>query len=343
MCELVYLCPNNEEALLSYRVLLVDDYEPWRRYVHSTLIASPWQIAGEASDGLDAIGKAEALQPDLILLDIGLPSVTGIAAARRILAHDPGSRILFVSENSSWEIVEAALGAGGRGYVLKSDAGRELLPAMEAVVEGRQFISSSLKGHDSTTKDQEPVVEPFDVARSYHGVGFYPDEGALLEHYAPFAESVLNAGQVLIVLGIDSRRSSLERKLGERGIDVDRLARDGRYRWWDVAEAIEKLVVKDWPDEARFWSVVPPRIREAAAASKAERPRVALWGECAPTLWRQGKAEAAIRLEQLWDEFVRAYGVDTLCAYPSNGSLRDQGSSIFQGICAAHTSVHSRP
>jgi hypothetical protein len=163
-------------------------------------------------------------------------------------------------------------------------------------------------------------------------VGFYPDEGALLEHYAPFAESVLNAGQVLIMLGIDSRRSSLERKLEARGTDVDRLARDGRYRWWDVAEAIEKFVVKDWPDETRFWNVVPPLIREAAAASKAEHPRVAVWGRMRPTLWRQGKVEAAIRLEQLWDEFVRAYGVDTLCAYSSSESLRDQGSSAPENL-----------
>ena len=325
---------------MSYRVLLVDDYEPWRRYVDSRLMASPqWQIAGEAADGLDAIHKAEALRPDLILLDVGLPSLNGIAAARRILAHDPGSRILFLSENSSWDIVEAALSAGGRGYVLKSDAGSELLPAMESIVEGRQFVSSSLKRPDSATKDPQPIAGLHHPARPYHGVGFYSDDESLLEHYAPFAEAALNAGKVLIVLGIDSRKPSLEKKLGARGFDVDRLAREGRYRYWDLAEAIETLLVKDWPDEARFWSVLPPLIKEAAAASTAKHPRVAMWGECAPTLWRQGKAEAAIRLEQLWDEFVSAYDVDTLCAYPSNGSLRDESSSVFQRICAAHSSV----
>jgi DNA-binding NarL/FixJ family response regulator len=328
---------------LSYRFLLVDDYEPWRRYVDSQLIASPqWRIAGEAADGLDAVHKAQALRPDLILLDIGLPSLNGIAAARRILARDKGSRILFLSENSSGDIVRAAMSAGGRGYVLKSDAGRELLPAMEAIVEGRQFISSSLKPQDSATKDPQPVAEPPHAARFYHGVGFYPDDESLLEHYAPFAEAVLNAGKVLIVLGIDSRRSSLEMKLGARGFDVDRLAWEGRYRWWDVAESIGKLVVKDRLDAVRFWRVLPPLIEQAAAASKAHHPRVALWGECAPTLWRQGRTEAAIRLEQLWDEFVRAYGVDTLCAYPSMGSLKDEGSSTFQRICAAHSSGHSQ-
>jgi DNA-binding NarL/FixJ family response regulator len=341
--ELAYLCPKNEEALLSYRVLLVDDYEPWRRYVDARVTSSPqWQIAGEAADGLDAVHKAEALRPDLILLDIGLPSLNGIAAARRILAHDPGSRILFLSENSSWDIVEAALSTGGRGYVLKSDAGSELLPAMESIVEGRQFLSSSLKRQDSATKVPQPIAGLHHPARAYHGAGFYSDDESLLEEYLRFAEATLNAGKVLIVSGIDSRRPSLEKKLGARGFDLDRLAREGRYRWRDVAEAIETLLVKDWPDEARFWSVLPRLIKQAAAASTAKHPRVALWGECAPTLWRQGKAEAAIRLEQLWDELVRAYGVDTLCAYPSNGSLRDESSSVFQRICAAHSSIHSR-
>ena len=127
------------------RVLVVDDYEPWRRHIESALQASPrWQVVGEAADGLDAVEKAHALRPDLILLDVGLPSLNGIEAARRILAHDPDRRILFLSENQSWDIVEAALRVGGRGYVLKSDAGSELLSAMEAIVEGQQFVSRSL-------------------------------------------------------------------------------------------------------------------------------------------------------------------------------------------------------
>lgn len=103
-------------------------------------------VVGEAADGLDAVEKAEALRPDLILLDVGLPTLNGIEAARRILALDPDTRILFLSENQSWDVVEAALGVGGPGYVLKSDAGRDLLSAMEAVVEGQRFISRSLTG-----------------------------------------------------------------------------------------------------------------------------------------------------------------------------------------------------
>jgi DNA-binding NarL/FixJ family response regulator len=93
------------------------------------------------------VEQAKALQPDLILLDIGLPIINGIEAARRIREVSPLSKILFVSESRSPEIAEEALKTGANGYVVKSDAATELLPAIKAVLEGKRFISASLAGH----------------------------------------------------------------------------------------------------------------------------------------------------------------------------------------------------
>ena len=130
------------------RVLVVDDYQPWRRFVCSTMQRVPeFEVIGEVSDGPEAVEKAQQLQPDLILLDIGMPTLNGIEAARQIREHAPKSKILFVSENRSPDIAEAALNTGGGGYVVKSDANRELLSAIKAVLEGRRFISASLAGH----------------------------------------------------------------------------------------------------------------------------------------------------------------------------------------------------
>jgi len=130
------------------RVLVVEDCEPWRRYFSTALQKQPeLQVFGEVSDGLEAVHQAEELQPDLILLDIGLPTLNGIEAARRIRKVSLASRILFVSENRSADIAEEALSTGASGYVVKSDAESELLPAVKAVLEGKRFISASLASH----------------------------------------------------------------------------------------------------------------------------------------------------------------------------------------------------
>jgi DNA-binding NarL/FixJ family response regulator len=129
------------------RSLVVDDFEPWRRFVRSKLESvAEMQILGEVSDGLKSVEQAKVFQPDLILLDIGLPTINGIEAARRIRQASPLSKILFVSTTHSPDIAEEALKTGAHGYVVKSDAATELLPAIEAILEGKRFISASLAG-----------------------------------------------------------------------------------------------------------------------------------------------------------------------------------------------------
>jgi DNA-binding NarL/FixJ family response regulator len=125
----------------SVRILIVDDFEPWRRLLFFLLQQNPaWQIICEASDGLAAIEKTRELQPDLILLDIGLPKLNGIEAARQIRTIAPRSRILFLSENCRPAVVREALNVGRSGYVVKSDAASELFVAMEAVIANKQFV-----------------------------------------------------------------------------------------------------------------------------------------------------------------------------------------------------------
>ena len=125
------------------RVLVVEDFEPFRRFVASTLQKRPeLQIVCEVSDGLEAVQKAQELQPDMIVLDIGLPTLNGIEAARRISKVSPGSKVLFLSQESAAIVVQEALELGALGYVVKAHAGSELLPAVEAVLKGEQFVSS---------------------------------------------------------------------------------------------------------------------------------------------------------------------------------------------------------
>jgi CheY-like chemotaxis protein len=128
------------------RILVVEDYKPLRQFVCSALEErAEFQVVGQASDGLEAIQKAAELQPDLILLDIGLPKLNGITAATRIGQLAKKSKILFWSQDNDAEIVKVALRTGGSGYVIKSDPVDELFEAIKTVVQGGQFVSRELK------------------------------------------------------------------------------------------------------------------------------------------------------------------------------------------------------
>jgi two-component system NarL family response regulator len=104
------------------------------------------QIVAEASDGIEAVQKARQLQPSLILLDIGLPKLSGIAAARQIRELAPQSKIIFLTQETSADIVKEAIGLGAMGYVVKTKIQSELLKAIDSVLEGKQFIGSGLTG-----------------------------------------------------------------------------------------------------------------------------------------------------------------------------------------------------
>jgi DNA-binding NarL/FixJ family response regulator len=147
-------------AFLGVNILLVDDYEPWRRFVLSTLKRDPrLQVVCEVDDGLEAVEKAEQLQPDLILLDIGLPGLNGLEAARRIhkLAHKP--KMIFLSQECSSDVVQEAL-ALGEGYVLKSGAAKELLPAVDTVLQGRKFVCAHFARHEITDTRDTRYIRP---------------------------------------------------------------------------------------------------------------------------------------------------------------------------------------
>jgi len=126
------------------RVLVVEDFAAFRQFICLTLGNSPdFRVIGEASDGLEALQMAVELRPDLILLDIGLPSLNGIEVARQMRSLVPESKIIFLTIESSADMVQEALSVGARGYVVKTMAESELLTAMEAVLLGTTFASST--------------------------------------------------------------------------------------------------------------------------------------------------------------------------------------------------------
>jgi len=346
----------HEGYLLETRTLVVDDYEPWRRFISSKLQErAEYRIIGEALDGIEAVHKAEALQPDLIVLDIGLPTLNGIDAARRIQELSPKSKILFLSENRSPDIVEGALRTGAKGYVLKSNAERDLLPAVEAVLQGKQFVSAGLAGHSLNGPRDDDAIEaprfsevivplPLEKIESKrcHEIAFYRDDAAFLDGSARFIESALKVGNTVIVVVTESHGTGLLQRLRADDVDVDAAITRGNYIPLDVDDTLSTFMVNDLPDPVRFMKVAGDLIEQAAKAAQGEHPRVAAFGESAPKLLARANAEATIRLEHLWDGIARSYDVDILCGYLWNASLREENTALFQRICGEHTVVHTR-
>ena len=143
----------------SVRVLVVEDFAPFAQFICSTLAERPdVKVIGEVADGLEAVQKAELLEPDLVLLDIELPALNGIEAGRQIRKRAPESKIIFVSQESSNDVVQEALHLGAWGYVLKTRAACDLLAAVDAALEGRQFLSVGLSIGNCTDASPRPPV-----------------------------------------------------------------------------------------------------------------------------------------------------------------------------------------
>jgi DNA-binding NarL/FixJ family response regulator len=318
---------------VSYSVLVVDDYEPWRRFVCREIERSArWRVIAETGDGLSAVRHAHALAPDLVLLDIGLPALNGFEAAREIFVQSPNSKILFVTGQRSPDLAQAALRLGAGGYLVKTEAAGKLLFAMETVIHGGWFMSAGL-GQFITER-----AVPFASHSHQHEAAFSFDEGTLLEEYARFAETAIQAGESFVFAGATSRRAKLEERLRGRGIDLSAAASGARYISVDVAETLSHVVIGDWPDEGHFDAAANALL----ARARSDRP-VALCGECAPELWKQGNAEAALRLEHLWDALARSRDVRILCGYLiETPFLGEEGYAFFQRVCAEHSTVHLR-
>jgi hypothetical protein len=226
-------------------------------------------------------------------------------------------------------------------------AGSELLAAVGAVLEDRQFISRGLSGHHFTASSDSKgldrlcrngsspslSLEQAEITCS-HGVEFYSDDAAFVVGFARFIEATLEAGSAVIVVATESHRNSLLQRLREHGMDIVAAIERGRYVSLDVADTLSTFMLNDLPDPVRFLRVVGDLIAAASRATAGEQSRVAICGECASILWAQGKADAAIQVEQLCNQLTKRYEMDILCGFSLSSFSREEDKQVFQRICS---------
>ena len=175
-----------------------------------------------------------------------------------------------------------------------------------------------------------------------HEVAFYADDSSVVDGYARFIESSLKSENAVIVVVTESHRASLIPRLEADGVDVAAAIEQGRYIPLDAADTLSRLTVNDIPDPARCTKLAGDLIMGAAKGVRGANGQVVVCGEIAPTLLSKGNEEGVIKLERLWDEITRGYGVHTLCGYLSSAFPHHEADPVFQRICAEHSAVHGQ-
>jgi len=192
-----------------FRILVADDHEVVRRGVCALLQSQQdWEVCAEASDGRDAVRKALQLKPDAVVLDVGMPGLNGLEATRHILKEHPETRVLILTLHDSDQIVRDVLNAGARGFLLKSDAARDLVVAMQALRRGETFF---------TAKVASMVLEGFlhgGSRRAENRVQLTPREREIIQLLAEGKSTK----EVAVLLGVsvktaETHRSNIMRKL----------------------------------------------------------------------------------------------------------------------------------
>ena len=187
------------------------------------------------------------------------------------------------------------------------------------------------------------VGSPFDTQSTYtpnseaHVVQFYTDDTFLVDCLSQFVCSGLGAGEAVIVITTKKHREGLMRSLEVRGIDVTGAVEQGRCIVLDAAETLSKFMDGDLPNERKFQSVIGSLIRKAETTVPGQR--VAVFGEMVAVLWEKKNFEAALRLEQLWNELSKTHFFYLRCAYPTSGFQGKQKGEPYSAICAEHSVV----
>jgi DNA-binding NarL/FixJ family response regulator len=340
-----------------YRVLLVEDFCTFRRAIRTMLEQHPgFQVVGEAADGHEAIQLAGKLLPDIVLLDINLPKLNGFEAVPGILKLSPVSRIVFLTQEPSVEVAEEALRLGAHGYVVKTDAGSELLRGLEATTREERYLSRQVRermagqpwhwpeAKAGTAWEEELAGTRKLPGRRFscaHEAQYYLHDSDFLESLQGCVSTALHAGDAVIALLTGSHQRALCKGLQAMGLKLQEEIRTGRLRLLDADAIVAGYLGDELPDETRSREEARLLLESAKKTRIGEHARVCVFGECASLLYAKGNGDVVLRLEQFWGQLGKTHELYLRCWYQVNPQQLELDSQFFQQVSDQHSTVHS--
>jgi PAS domain S-box-containing protein len=187
--------------------------------------------------------------------------------------------------------------------------------------------------HSTTNASPPPLIH------SGHSVHFYFDDHLLIDELTRLIGTALVSGDAVVVIATGPHREALARELKGRDLDTTRALAEGRLASLDAADTLSRIMRNQMPDPERFSHIIDGLIARARAAAKSEQSGIVIFGEMVATLWAEGKQQAAIRLEELWNTLATKHSFSVRCAYPMNGFHNREHAESFAKICAQHSAV----
>ena len=313
------------------KVLVAEDFDGFRAFVCDQFRQHDGFDVTAVADGIAAVDAARTMRPDLALLDIGLPGIDGLAAAARIRTESPGTAIVFLTQESSPDVVDAALRLGAHGYVVKTRAQRWMMPTVEAILARTAAAGEGLQDGRRGTRPAHA-----------HRAQFFADRPGLVNAAGQSVRSAIDAGDAAIVVLGRPDLATLQEQVSRREPSVAAAIQRGTFLALDSADVLAGIGAGSDADWATFHTAFREMIAKMGAATGRPQPRVVVFGEIASLAFTAGHFGAVLRLEQIGHELVADAalpGVDLTCAYALSPAT---AAAPFTQICAAHAAVAVR-
>jgi len=313
-------------ALARPRILLADDHLDFRKSV-SDRLSDAFEIVGGARNGHEALDMARSLRPDLVVLDVAMPDLTGFQTLERLRRDDPAIPVVFLTMHQDDDFVSAGIRAGAMGYVLKSRMYLDLIGAIRHALAGRLFVPS--------------LTSLSTVAGSRHTVHFHSSDSDLLDQISQLADATLRSGEPLVLVTSEATCTGVAERLRARQVDLATLAAEGRYVARDSSPALSYLFPHGRLDRERVAEMVHGLDLLRLASSNGSGGRLTVVGDLSGSLCRDGAFEAALELERLWNELTRALPLLTICCHPFEAFDHPDARHSLLNVCAEHSAVTS--